>query len=185
MDCSPPGSSIQGILQKRVLEWVAISFSRGSSWPRDWTWVSSIEADAFTVWANQGSLLLSVLHLNSTKLLDWNLPRPHTRGPLLWRILICALYSNQASWVSCFPKFCESCQGVLEPERAASLCSLLVRSLGGLGALELVAGVWSGESLLKSEVCAHSACSVWALHCDVAHLLNVAVSIKLPLVGYI
>ena len=35
MDCSPPGSSIHGISQARILEWVAISFSMGSSWPRD------------------------------------------------------------------------------------------------------------------------------------------------------
>ena len=42
MDCSPPGSSVHGILQARILEWVAISYSRGSSWPRDWTWVSCI-----------------------------------------------------------------------------------------------------------------------------------------------
>ena len=35
MDCSPPGSSVHGILQVRILEWVAISFSRGSSRPRD------------------------------------------------------------------------------------------------------------------------------------------------------
>ena len=35
MDCSPPGSSVHGILQARILEWVAISFSRGSSRPRD------------------------------------------------------------------------------------------------------------------------------------------------------
>ena len=40
MDCNLPGSSIHGIFQARVLEWVAISFSRGSSWPRDRTWVS-------------------------------------------------------------------------------------------------------------------------------------------------
>ena len=40
MDCSPPGSSVHGILQERILEWVAISFSRGSSQPRDRTWVS-------------------------------------------------------------------------------------------------------------------------------------------------
>ena len=40
MDCSPPGFSVPGILQARVLEWVAISSSRGSSWPRDRTWVS-------------------------------------------------------------------------------------------------------------------------------------------------
>ena len=42
LDCSPPGSSVHGISQVRILEWVAISFSRGSSWPRDWTWVSYI-----------------------------------------------------------------------------------------------------------------------------------------------
>ena len=42
MDCSPPGSSVHGILQARILEWVAIPFSRGSSQPRDWTQVSRI-----------------------------------------------------------------------------------------------------------------------------------------------
>ena len=40
MGYSPPGSSIHGILQARILEWVAIAFSRGSSWPRDQTHVS-------------------------------------------------------------------------------------------------------------------------------------------------
>ena len=35
MDCSPPGSSVHGVLQAKILEWVAISSSRGSSWPRD------------------------------------------------------------------------------------------------------------------------------------------------------
>ena len=42
MDCSPPGSSVHGILQARILEWVAISFSRGSSQPRNRTQVSGI-----------------------------------------------------------------------------------------------------------------------------------------------
>ena len=40
MDDSPPGSSVHSIRQARILEWVAIPFSRGSSWPRDRTWVS-------------------------------------------------------------------------------------------------------------------------------------------------
>ena len=47
MDCSPPGSSIHGILWARILEWVAISFSRGSSWPRDQTQVA-LQADTLT-----------------------------------------------------------------------------------------------------------------------------------------
>ena len=42
MDCGPPGSSVCGILQARILEWVAIFFSRGSSWPGDKTRVSCI-----------------------------------------------------------------------------------------------------------------------------------------------
>ena len=42
MDCNPQGSSVHGILQARILEWVAISSSRGSSWLRDRTWVSCI-----------------------------------------------------------------------------------------------------------------------------------------------
>ena len=40
MDCSPPGSSVHGVLQERILEWAAIPFSRGSSWPRDRTHIS-------------------------------------------------------------------------------------------------------------------------------------------------
>ena len=42
MDCSPPGSSVHGILQARILEWVAMPFSKGSSWFRDRTHVSCI-----------------------------------------------------------------------------------------------------------------------------------------------
>ena len=42
MDCIPPASSVHGILQGRILEWVAFPFSRGSSRPRDWTWVSCV-----------------------------------------------------------------------------------------------------------------------------------------------
>ena len=53
--CSLPGSSICGILQARTVEWVAISFSRGSSQPRDWTRVSCIAGRRFTLWATRGS----------------------------------------------------------------------------------------------------------------------------------
>ena len=52
-----PGASIHGIFQARVLEWVAISFSRGSSWPKDRTWVSHVAGRRFTVClSHQGSL---------------------------------------------------------------------------------------------------------------------------------
>ena len=53
MDCSPPGSSVHGILQARILEWVAISFSRGSSQARDRTQVSRIAGRRFNLWATR------------------------------------------------------------------------------------------------------------------------------------
>ena len=46
---SPPGSSVHGILQARILKWVAIPFSRGSSQPRDQTWVFRIAGRFFTI----------------------------------------------------------------------------------------------------------------------------------------
>ena len=53
MDCSPPGSSAHRILQARILEWVVISFSTGSSWPRDQTGGSCIAGRFFTVWTSK------------------------------------------------------------------------------------------------------------------------------------
>ena len=57
MGCSPPGSSVPRILQAGILEWVAIPFSRGSSWPRDQTQVSHITGRFFTVWATWEDLI--------------------------------------------------------------------------------------------------------------------------------
>ena len=53
MDCSPPGSSVHGILQARILEWVAISFSRRPSWSRDQTQVSCIAGRFFSIWGTR------------------------------------------------------------------------------------------------------------------------------------
>ena len=53
MDCSLPGSSVHGIFQAIVLEWIATSFPRGSSQPRDWTQVSHIVDRHLTVWATR------------------------------------------------------------------------------------------------------------------------------------
>ena len=62
---SPPGSSVHGILLARMLEWVAIPFSRGSSRPRDRTQVSSVSCLAsgfFTVWATREALYSIILY---------------------------------------------------------------------------------------------------------------------------
>ena len=60
MDCSPPGSSVHGILQARIMEWGAMPSSRGSSWPRDWTHVSYIIGRFFTIWATKKALYILV-----------------------------------------------------------------------------------------------------------------------------
>ena len=59
VDCSPPVSSIHGIFQTRILEWVAISFSRGSSPHRDQTWVSHTTGRLLTVWASRDPIQIS------------------------------------------------------------------------------------------------------------------------------
>ena len=58
MDCSLPGSSVHGVLQARILEWVAISFSRGSSQSRDQTQVSCIAGRHFTLWTTFSTYLI-------------------------------------------------------------------------------------------------------------------------------
>ena len=60
MDCSPPGSSVHGIFQARVLEWGAISFSSVSSQPRDQTWVFRIAGRRFMVWATPDKFILNI-----------------------------------------------------------------------------------------------------------------------------
>ena len=62
MACSLPGSSVHGIFQSIVLEWIAISFSRGSSQPRDQTRVSRIVDRRFTIWATYYIMQHAGLH---------------------------------------------------------------------------------------------------------------------------
>ena len=113
IDCSPPGSSIHGIFQTRVLDWVAISFSRGSSWPRDWTQVSHVAGRRFTVWATreahsgiweaQNSLrkilapLLALLQTLS-QAPPWDVGLPPSKNKTT--SLICVTASYSAYWPS-------------------------------------------------------------------------------------
>ena len=68
MGCSLPSSSVHGIFQARILEWVAISFSRGSSQPRDQTPVSCIAGGVFIIWATRETPLSNQYHWNSVLL---------------------------------------------------------------------------------------------------------------------
>ena len=59
-DDSPPGSLVHGILHVKILEWVVVPFSRGSSQPRDGTWVSCIAGRSFTIWATREAQRIKV-----------------------------------------------------------------------------------------------------------------------------
>ena len=63
MDCSLPGSSAHGILQAKMLEWVAISFSRGSFYPSNRTHVSCIAGRFFTDWTRREALKVIIVQL--------------------------------------------------------------------------------------------------------------------------
>ena len=72
MDCSPPASSVHGIFQARILEWIAFSFSRGSSWPRDQTRVSCI-AGRVMAWYLFKSYILCSSQKYQVCILCWHL----------------------------------------------------------------------------------------------------------------
>ena len=96
MNCSLSGSPVHGIFQARVLEWIAISFSRGSSWARDRTWVSRIVGRRFTVWATR-----EVLCFKCMQFILWNLI-PMKLLLRLYFIFICGCAGSpllHAGWV--------------------------------------------------------------------------------------
>ena len=68
MDCSPPGSSVHGIIQAKILEWIVIPFFRDSSWTSDWSQVSCIAGKFFNVWATKETPIVKQ-YSNSMKFL--------------------------------------------------------------------------------------------------------------------
>ena len=84
MDCSQPGSYVHGIFQAMILEWIAISFSRRPSQPRDWTLVSCIAGKFFTIQATREAV------------------RKHRSGQLLgWLPCLARSWDVMPYWVSC------------------------------------------------------------------------------------
>ena len=140
MDCSPPGSSVHGILQARILEWVAIPFSRESSWSRDWTWVSCITDGFFTPWAiREGPVMYQSLTETHSVVSDSLRPTDHiVHGILQARIL---------EWVA-FPFSRGSSNPGIEPRSPAlQEYSLPAEPQGkpmntGVGSLSLLEGIF-------------------------------------------
>ena len=116
-DCSPPGSSVYGILEARILEWVAIHFSRGSSQLRDRTLVSCIEIGFFTIWAimeahqrQAGVTLQLTLHLPLLTILQlYRLPPPlpaPVSNPSCLFTRCQLLYASCCTVLPCFSWYC-------------------------------------------------------------------------------
>ena len=84
MDCSLPGFSLCGTFQARILEWVAISFSRGSSQPRDWTWVSCLSCMGRWILGNTWEALCKLYgKIISVLVWHWGYVR------ILWKKTLC------------------------------------------------------------------------------------------------
>ena len=108
MNCSLPNSSVHGILQARMLEWVAFPFSRGSSWPRDRTQVFRNTGRFFTVWATWEGLVhgkpgqicsesVSVIfHLLSCIQINFLLSGIYPKEAFCWKVLRHDSKQNQA-----------------------------------------------------------------------------------------
>ena len=89
MDCSLPGSSVHGILQSKMLEWVAISFSRGSSWPRNWTQVFCNAGRFFTNWATKEALWARRFSVNICRWSFQVFPNQTEKRPWNLTLVIC------------------------------------------------------------------------------------------------
>ena len=146
MDCSLPGSSVHGIFQARVLEWVAISFSRGSSWPGNWTQVSHIAGRRFTIWATREALSANqVLGENHLDILssDW-LTHKYKSWSMACRCLhiiegnACGLFWTK--WNNIMPSVCRTFFPLFEHRYIMWMCNDLM-------CLFKINGIWIIESL--------------------------------------
>ena len=109
VDCSLPGSSVHCILQARILQWVAISFFRGSSQPRDWTWFSCIAGRFFNVWTIREAtfqfwffshVLTNLTHLQPTQpLLIISIEQSNMwLNPFIFFFSICSVTIMKSPW---------------------------------------------------------------------------------------
>ena len=98
MDCRLPDYSVHGNYQARILEWIAISFSRESSWSRDWTWVSCI-AGGFFYWLSYEESTISLPKYNTNMarlMLTWrNISQGMLEGTLVYPVQI----KNTYIWI--------------------------------------------------------------------------------------
>ena len=147
MDYSSPGSSVHGILQARILELVAISFSRESSQPRDRTWVSCIAGRFITIWTTGEAHIISyavLSHFSSVQFRHsvmpsflWPHESQHTRPP-------CPSPTPGVHPNSCASSWC--CHPAISPSVISfSSCSQSLPASASFPMSQLFA--WGGQSI--------------------------------------
>ena len=141
MDYSSPGSPVHGILQAGILEWAATPFSRGSSWPRDWTWAILYHLSKFfTIWAPKGAWEVQ------SHQLYWGCFPTCFWTPWAWNKDTGPLYSIPWKWKE---SGSESCSVLSDSSWPHGLCSPW-HSPGqktGVGSLSLLQGVFPTQGL--------------------------------------
>ena len=131
MHCSPPGSSVHGIFQARLLEWVTISFSRGSSRLRDQTRVSCTAGRFFTIWATREALfffLLIFLYAPTNSLRSF-----HTSCHQSPSVVFLVGYQWHFAWGSSFGWLSRTLQDVKHPWHFHSITEMIVPTVQKLG----------------------------------------------------
>ena len=134
MDCSLPGSSVRGIFQAVVLEWVAVSLSSGSSRPRHWTQVSRIVDRRLTVWATRElsihpSYLSIYLSYPSIISINHLLPTYPPIYPSIYLVRLFIYSSNHFSIPLMYPIYLSSLSSLLSPIYVISPSSKSIHNL--------------------------------------------------------
>ena len=147
MDCGPPGFSVHGISQVRILKWVAISFSRGSSWPRDWACVFCLgrqiaycRATREAVLYSRFSLIIYIIQSNVYMSIPISQVIPPLSPP--WYPYVCFLCILDAFWK------CVRISGYLMNHGVAGRPSITCPSRGPTE-------VWDAVLLFVSTSCKH------------------------------
>ena len=105
VDCHPPGSSVHRILQARILEWVAILFSRESSQPKDQTQVSCIADRFFTIWANREARVSRTVVLKADQISESHGEILKPTIPVLYSRAIASKFLGRGIGCQELPKF--------------------------------------------------------------------------------
>ena len=155
MNCSPPGSSVHGILHGRILEWIAIPFSWGSSQPRNQTHLSCIASRLFTIWLIREAL-------------EYFLTRDKKPTNPFMGLSPCMGISLPVSCSLCTLLFCLSMCIIrhLSTSNPAISCPLL--------------GVWEQcPSFVAQEGCTQASCPAWELGKDLLAMASQCPVVKL------